>query len=99
MKRLYFSCEREQNQCANQNLVCGSRALLSAAQPLGRVQVCLQTSLSHTRLPRWNKEAFHVDLDTQPPPSTQEPKQRNPPQLSDINLSVPLADASSSRPS
>ena len=42
--------------------------------------------LPHTRLLRRNKEAFHTDLDTQPPPSPQEPAQRNPPQLPDINL-------------
>lgn len=53
--------------------------------------------LSHTGLLRLNKEAFHIDLDTRPPPSPQEPTQRNPPQLSDINLSVPLADRPSSR--
>lgn len=53
--------------------------------------------LSHTRLLRWNKEAFHIDLDTRPPPSPQEPTQRNPLQLSDINFSVPLADGPSSR--
>eukprot|EP00064_Thunnus_orientalis_P012158 superscaffoldBa00001828_g12192 len=46
---------------------------------------------------RWNKEAFHIDLETRPPPSPQEPTQRNPPKLSDINLSVPLADGPSSR--
>ncbi|KAI9539311.1 hypothetical protein NQZ68_005390 [Dissostichus eleginoides] len=47
------------------------------------------TSENHqpnSRLLRWNKEAFHIDLDTRPPPSPQEPTQRNPLQLSDINL-------------
>lgn len=44
-------------------------------------QVCLQL--------RWDKEAFHTDLETQPPPSPQEPTRRSQHQLSDINLSMP----------
>lgn len=100
IKSLHFDRDLEQN-CTRQSkfgvwlesaaLCCvpSHRAVLrSVFSPL---------SLSHTSLLRWNKEAFHIDLETQPPPSPQEPTQRNPPQLSDINLSVPLADGLSSR--
>lgn len=76
---------------ANQNVECGWRVLLCAACPQsqGCIQVCLQSSALIPGCCAWNKEAFHIDLDTLPPPSPQEPAERNPLQLSDINLSVP----------